>query len=172
MVRRALEASGLALGRLELEISDGTGFMMNGAMSTFDPRPGSVHSIAPGKRRLSSMSPSIVFEGDEPVMTLGAPGASWIGPGVLQVLVNVLDWGMGMQEAIMAPRVVATSNAIDISNRIPRSVGRQLGELGYEVRRSHLSYAFAGVHGITTWDGVLDGGADPQQDGMAVGVTV
>ena len=153
-------------------IADGTGFMMNGAMSTFDPRPGNVHSIAPGKRRLSSMSPSIVFEDDVPVMTLGAPGASWIGPGVLQVLVNVLDWGMGMQEAIMAPRVVATSNAIDISNRIPRGVERQLGELGYEVRRTHLSYAFAGVHGITAWDGVLDGGADPQRDGMAVGVTV
>ena len=153
-------------------MADGTGFMMNGAMSTFDPRPGRVHSIAPGKRRLSSMTPSIVFEGDVPVMTLGAPGASWIGPGVLQVVVNVLDWGMGMQEAVMAARVAATSNAIDISNRIPRGVERQLGELGYEVRRTHLSYAFAGVHGITMWDGALHGGADPQRDGMALGVTV
>lgn len=153
-------------------MASGTGFMMNGAMSTFDPRPGRVHSIAPGKRRLSSMTPSIVFEDDKPVMTLGAPGASWIGPGVLQVLVNVLDWGMGMQEAIMAPRVVATSNAIDISNRIPRGTQRQLEAMGYETRRTHLSYAFSGVHGITMWLGQLEGGADPQRDGMAVGVTV
>ncbi len=153
-------------------IADGTGFMMNGAMSTFDPRPGRVHSVAPGKRRHSTMTPTIVFEEDRPVMTLGAPGASWIGPGVLQVMINVLDWGMGMQEAIMAPRAVATSNAIDISNRIPRRTQRQLAELGYEVRRSHLSYAFSGVHGITLWSGALEGGADPQRDGMAVGVTV
>jgi gamma-glutamyltranspeptidase/glutathione hydrolase len=151
-------------------IAKDTGFMMNGAMSTFDPRPGRVGSIAPGKRRVSTMCPSIVFEGDDPVMTLGAPGASWIGPGVTQVAVNVLDWGMGIQEAIMAPRVVATSNAIDISNRISYRVQQQVEGMGYEVRRTHLSYAFSGVHGITMW-GALEGGADPQRDGMAVGVT-
>ncbi|MCZ4348205.1 gamma-glutamyltransferase, partial [Devosia neptuniae] len=64
------------------------------------------------------MCPSIIFEGDTPVMTLGAPGASWIGPAVFQVIVNTLDWGMGIQEAVMAPRMVATSNVLDISNRI------------------------------------------------------
>ena len=66
-------------------VVEDTGILMNGAMSTFDPRPGQPHSIAAGKRRTSSMCPSIVFEGDEPVMTLGAPGATWIGFGVLQV---------------------------------------------------------------------------------------
>jgi gamma-glutamyltranspeptidase/glutathione hydrolase len=152
-------------------IAKDTGFVMNGAMSTFDPRPGRVSSIAPGKRRLSSMCPSIIFDGNDPVMTLGAPGASWIGPGVAQVTVNVLDWGMGIQEAIMAPRIVATSNAIDISNRIPYRTERQLERMGYEVRRSYVSYAFSGVHGITMWAGALEGGADPQRDGMAVGVT-
>jgi gamma-glutamyltranspeptidase/glutathione hydrolase len=153
-------------------VAKDTGFVMNGAMSTFDPRSGRVSSIAPGKRRLSSMCPSIVFEGSDPAMTLGAPGASWIGPGIAQVTVNVLDWGMGIQEAIMAPRAVATSNAIDISNRIPYRVEHQLQEMGYEVRRSHVSYAFSGVHGITMWAGTLEGGADPQRDGMAVGVSV
>src|SRR5262245_18738327 len=148
----------------------GTGMVMNGAMSTFDPRPGRPASIQPGKRRTSTMCPSIVFEGDKPVMTLGAPGASWIGPAVLQVTLNVLDWGMGMQEAIMAPRLVATSNAIDISNRISRKTERTLTAQGYEVRRSYLSYAFAGVHGISLWPEGLEGGADPQRDGMAVGI--
>ena len=116
------------------------------------------------------MCPSIVFEGDEPVMTLGAPGASWIGPGVLQVALNVLDWGMGIQEAIIAPRMVATSNVIDISNRILRRTEKGLMDMGYEVRRTHVSYAFAGVHGITMWPGNMEGGADPQRDGMAIGV--
>jgi hypothetical protein len=80
------------------------------------------------------MCPSIIFEGEEPVMTLGAPGASWIGPGVLQVALNLLDWGMGIQEAIMAPRMVATSNVIDISNRILRRTEKGLVDMGYEVR--------------------------------------
>ena len=149
-----------------------TGMLMNGAMSTFDPRPGRPHSIAPGKRRTSSMCPSIVFEGDRPVLTLGAPGASWIGPAVLQVLLNVLDWGMGMQEAILAPRIVATSNIIDISNRILKRTEKRLTDMGYEVRRTHVSYAFAGVHGISMWPDGLEGGADPQRDGMALGLTV
>ena len=147
-----------------------TGMMMNGAMSTFDPRPGQPHSIAPGKRRTSSMCPSIVFEGDRPVLTLGAPGASWIGPGVLQVVLNVLDWGMGIQEAIISPRIVATSNVIDISNRVLKRSERALCEMGYEVRRTHVSYAFAGVHAITMWPEGIEGGADPQRDGMAVGL--
>ena len=90
-------------------------------------------------------------------MTLGAPGASWIQPAVLQVSLNVLDWGMGIQEAIMAPRMVATSNVIDISNRMLRRTERGLVEKGYSLRRTHISYAFAGVHGITMWPDGLEG---------------
>lgn len=150
-------------------VVEDTGIFMNGAMSTFDPRPGRPHSIAPGKRRTSSMCPSIVFEGEDAVMTLGAPGASWIQPAVLQVALNVLDWGMGIQEAIISPRMVATSNIIDISNRVLRRTQRDLEDMGYRVRRTHVSYAFAGVHGITMWPGGLEGGADPQRDGMAAG---
>ena len=147
-------------------IPDGTGFILNGCMSVFDPRPGRAGSIAPGKRRFASMCPSIVSKDGQPVMTLGAPGGTWITLGVLQVILNVLDWGMGMQEAISAPRFVATSDAIDISNRIPRSVQRAVEAMGYTVRRSALSYAFSAVHGIALFDGKLDGGADPQRDGM------
>ena len=152
-------------------IVPGTGFMLNGCMSVFDPRPGRAGSIAPGKRRFASMCPTIVYRDGQPVLTLGAPGGTWITLGVLQVLLNVLDWGMGMQEAISAPRIAATSDAIDISNRIPRAVQRDVEAMGYTVRRSALSYAFAGVHGISLFDGVIEGGADPQRDGMVVNVT-
>ena len=99
-----------------------------------------------------------------------APGGAWIGPAILQVLLNVLDFGMGMQEAISAPRFAATTDAIDISNRIPLMVQRELEAKGYEVRRSALTFPFAAPHGITMWDGVLEGGADPQRDGYVAGV--
>ncbi len=151
-------------------IPPGTGFMLNGAMNWYDPRPDRPSSVGPGKRRFSSMSPTLVFADGQPAVSLGAPGGAWIGVAVLQGLLNLLDWGMGIQDAVMAPRFSATTNAIDISNRIPRTVEAALREAGYEVRRSPLSFPFAALHGITRWDGVLEGGADPQRDGYAAGI--
>ena len=151
-------------------IPPGTGFMLNGAMNWYDPRPGRAGSIAPGKKRFSSMAPTIVFHEGRPVATLGAPGGAWIGIALLQTLVNMLDFGMGMQEAVQAPRFAATGPAIDISNRIPRAVECALVAQGETVRRAFHSYPFAAPHGISRWDGALEGGADPQRDGMAVGI--
>jgi gamma-glutamyltranspeptidase/glutathione hydrolase len=151
-------------------IPPGTGFMLNGAMNWYDPRPGRPGSVAPGKRRFSSMAPGIVFEDGAPVLTLGAPGGAWIGVAILQALLNALDWGMTMQDAVMAPRFSATTDAIDISNRIPRATEAAVAAMGYTVNRSPISYAFAGVHGISRWDARLEGGADPQRDGYAAGL--
>jgi len=151
-------------------IVPGSGFMLNGGMNWYDPRPGRAGSIGPGKRRFSSMAPTIVSENGKPVLTVAAPGGAWIGVAILQVLLNVLDWGMTMQEAVQTPRFSATSDAIDISNRIPRAVQRDLEKMGYQVRRSPLSYPFAAPHGITMFDGLLEGGADPQRDGYVAGV--
>ena len=151
-------------------IPPGLGFMLNGAMNWYDPRPGRATSIAPGKRRFSSMSPLIVMEGETPVATLGAPGGAWIGVALAQVLVNLLDFGMGIQEAVLAPRVSATSETLDLSLRIPRATEAALAADGYKVKRVPTTYAFAGVHGIAMWDGVLEGAADPQRDGYAAGI--
>lgn len=151
-------------------ITPGLGFIYNGTMSRFDPRPGRAGSIAPGKRRSSSAAPTIVFRGDDPFIVMGAPGGSFIAPAMAQGIMNVVDFGMSMLEAVSAPRIVAVSNAIDISNRIRRSVGEELTAAGYEVKRSAQSYPFAALHGIAVVDGRCSGGADPQRDGMAIGV--
>jgi gamma-glutamyltranspeptidase/glutathione hydrolase len=148
----------------------GLGFMLNGAMNWYDPRPGRATSYAPGKRRYSSMSPLIVLEGETPVATLGAPGGAWIGVALAQVLVNLLDFGMGIEEAVLAPRVSATSETLDLSLRIPRATEAALAAQGYAVKRLPVTYAFAGVHGIAMWDGLLEGAADPQRDGYAAGI--
>lgn len=66
------------LGMMSGVITEGLGFMYNGAMAVFDPRPGRTGSIAPGKARFSSMCPTIVFEGGRPVLALGAPGGTQI----------------------------------------------------------------------------------------------
>jgi gamma-glutamyltranspeptidase/glutathione hydrolase len=159
-----------SLGMPSGVITDGLGFMYNGCMGVFDPRPGRAGSLAPGKARFSSVVPSIVFEDSRPHLVIGAPGATQIAMGVLQVLLNALDFGMTMVEAVSAPRFSATSNAIDVSNRIPRGVQRELEARGYEVLRNPYTFGFAAVHAIRVHPDGLDGGADPGHDGVAIAV--
>ncbi|HIF91617.1 MAG: gamma-glutamyltransferase [Myxococcales bacterium] len=161
-----------SLGMPSGVVTEGLGFMYNGCMGVFDPRPGRANSIEPGKSRFSSLCPSMVFDGDDPVLVIGAPGGTQIAMGVLQAILNVIDHGMTVSEAVAAPRFSATSDAIDVCNRIPRYVTRELEESGYSVVRSPLSYTFASVHGIAIKNGVVTGGADPGSDGMALAVPV
>lgn len=151
-------------------VTEGLGFMYNGAMAVFDPRPGRTGSLAPGKSRFSSLAPTIVFDGDVPILAIGAPGGTYIAMGILQALLNVMDFGMTAQEAVSAPRFNATSDTLDITNRILRSTQAALEDRGYTVRRWPMNFHFAGVHAIRIVDGRMDGGADPGRDGMAAAV--
>jgi len=159
-----------SLGMPSGVVTPGLGFMYNGCMGAFDPRPGLPGSILAGKRRFTAMCPTIVFRGDDPYIVVGAPGGTFITMGVLQAILNVLDFDMSMLEAVSAPRITANSNTIDVSNRIPKFVTTELEDRGYPVARSPFSYVFAGVHGIRIRDGSWDGGADPGRDGMALSV--
>ncbi len=159
-----------SLGMPSGVITEGLGFMYNGCMSVFDPRPGRTGSIAPGKSRFSAMAPTIVFKGEAPLLVVGAPGGTYITMGILQAILNVIDFGMDAQQAVGAPRFCTTSDTIEITNRILRRTERALIERGYPVRRSPLGYHFAGVHAIRLMNGRWDGGADPGRDGMAAEV--
>ena len=86
------------------------------------------------------------------------------------IILNAVDFGMTAQQAVAAPRFCTTSDNIDITNRILRRTVRALTEMGYPVRRSHLSYHFAGVHALRRTAAGWDGGADPGRDGMALAV--
>jgi gamma-glutamyltranspeptidase / glutathione hydrolase len=93
----------------------GLGFLLNNEMDDFASKPGSpnmfglvqgeANAIAPGKRPLSSMTPTIVLKDGRLFMTAGAPGGSRISTAVAQVILNVLDFGMNVQDAVDAPRV-------------------------------------------------------------------
>lgn len=159
-----------SLGMPSGVITEGLGFMYNGCMGVFDPRPGRAGSIAPGKSRFSSLCPTILFDDDEPRVVLGAPGGTQIAMGVLHTLLNIVDFDMTMQEAVSAPRFSATSDIIDITNRIPDYAVDPLREEGYEVVRFPSSFGIAAVHGIERAEGMLRGGADPGQDGVALAV--
>ena len=137
-------------------------------MAVFDPRPNRAGSIAPGKSRFTSLAPTIVSKDGKPFIVLGAPGGTQIAMGILQTVANVIDFEMNMLEAVSAPRFSATSNLIDVMNRIPNYITNNLEGQGYEIARSALSFGIAAVHGIRIRDGKLDGGADPGHDGVAL----
>ncbi|MQA03106.1 MAG: gamma-glutamyltransferase [Streptosporangiales bacterium] len=159
-----------SLGSPSGVITDGLGFMYNGCMAVFDPRPGRTGSVAPGKARFSAMAPSMVLDGDRPHLVVGAPGGTQIVMGILQTLLNAIDFDMTMVEAVSAPRFSATSSAIDVSNRIPRCTERDLRAAGHSVVRSPVTFDFARVLAIRIHPDGLDGGADPAGDGAVMAV--
>ena len=104
---------------------------------------GPAGSLAPGKARFTAVSPTIVFKDAAPYLVLGAPGATYITMGNLQVMLHVLDFGMSAQEAVLAPRFAATSEIIELSNRILRSAERDLRNRGYPGQRHPV------IHSVT-----------------------
>ncbi len=83
----------------------GTGMLLNNCMHLMDPNPGRTNSIAPNKRILSSMSPTIVLRDGQPFMAIGTPGGVRIFGSVMQAIINVIDHGMSLQQAVEAPRL-------------------------------------------------------------------
>jgi gamma-glutamyltranspeptidase/glutathione hydrolase len=96
-------------------IAGSTGFFLNDEMDDFTAKPGvpnmfglvqgKANAVAPGKRPLSSMTPTLVLKDGKPVLVVGTPGGSRIITTVLEVIVNVIDHGMTLQEAVDAPRI-------------------------------------------------------------------
>lgn len=152
----------------------GTGIIMNNHMGDFVARPGHIQSVEPGKRPLSSMTPTLVLDRrHRPFMAVGSPGATRIIGAVPQTISNVVDHGMPIQEAVMAPRVFAmASGDAQLEGRVSINTMNGLIELGHEVNvRNDWDPYFGGVHAIV-FDhdtGELHGGADPRRDGQAVG---
>lgn len=151
-------------------ITQGLGFMYNGCMSVFDPRPGRTGSLQAGKSRFTAMAPTILFDKGDPFLVAGAPGGTAISMAIAQTILNVVDFGMPITEAVAAPRISATSGVVDVVNRIPRFVTDELERKGHVIARSHLSYTLGAVHALQKHAGHWVGGADPARDGMALEV--
>jgi gamma-glutamyltranspeptidase/glutathione hydrolase len=126
-----------------------------------------------GKRPRSSMTPVIVFRDGKPWLTTGSPGGSRIIGVVAQVLVNVIDHGMDIQEAINAPRVNAQNGPLSLEVLHPKrkSLEQALRRRGWRVQQQQAWYeAWGGAQGIRVRsDGTLEGGADPRREGTARG---
>ncbi|HEX8969205.1 MAG TPA: gamma-glutamyltransferase family protein [Chloroflexota bacterium] len=117
-----------------------TGVLMNGRMQAFQLDPRSPDCLAPGKRPVHTLNTFLVQKNGHSVLVGGTPGAHWQVQTNLQVLNNVLDWGMDVDEAIVAPRFtlgeqLTTGNpVISIEGRVDGQALSQLEDLGHDVQ--------------------------------------
>lgn len=161
-----------SLGSSSGVISPGLGFMYNNSMVNFDPLPGGPNSIAPRKGRTTGMTPTIVYCGGQPVLALGAPGATRIITAVLQVILNVLDFGMSISDAVLAPRFDCQGDTIKCQARIPELVCSEVRR-HHAIERAAKSHGgFALVHAIACDPRTarLTGAADAGGEGMPLEV--
>jgi gamma-glutamyltranspeptidase/glutathione hydrolase len=158
----------------------GLGFLLNNEMDDFTSRPGTpnlfglvqgeANTIAPGKRPLSSMAPTIVLRDGELFMVLGGPGGSRIPTAILQVMLNVMDFGMNPQEAVDAPRFHHQwlPDTITVEQGFSPDTLALLRSRGHDVRTEAGPVA-AVVELIVRDGGWLQGAADGRRSGRAAG---
>jgi len=153
------------------------GFMLNDEMDDFSTNPASVNAPEPGKRPLSSMSPTILLDPNErPYMTIGAAGATRIISAVAQIVMNTVDHGMKMDEAIEQLRIFNFSSGGKAGNLVYEK-GITAGTIGVLDLIGHKTEGRdkSGYHGTAQGilfdvdKGLMYGGADSRRLGVPVG---
>jgi gamma-glutamyltranspeptidase / glutathione hydrolase len=156
-------------------VAEGTGILLNNGMTWFDPVPGHVNSIAPGKRTLIAPTPTLVFKDMQPWFAVGAPGGRKIMSGIMQCIVNLVDFNMGIQDAVTFPRVHCESPTVLADSRIHPDVIEELHARGHSVEvRSDLfnGLQFARPNGILIDPETnnLSGGVNQYVSAWAIGI--
>ncbi len=149
----------------------GTGILLNNQMDDFSSKPGTpnafklvgaeANSIAPGKRPLSSMSPTIVMKDGQPMMTLGAAGGPTIISQVLQALVGRLALEQSIDQSLAAPRIHHQwrPNLVFVESRVPPELVKELESKGHTTKNMG---SFGGTQAIVLQDGRLHAVTEPR----------
>lgn len=154
-------------------MAEGTGIWLNNSLAycTFEPA-GNPMDAHPGRRKLSGDAPLFVLKDGKPWVALGTPGGHTIPQTVPQMVMNILDFGMDIQEALSAPRVsFVEPDILQVENGISQEVAQALEAMGHHVRRG---WGLGNAHGIMVeWgtEGPVSfmGGSDPRGEGSAGG---
>ncbi|HET9231304.1 MAG TPA: gamma-glutamyltransferase [Vitreimonas sp.] len=151
------------------------GFLLNNQMKNFALEHGRrdgatlstspANALAPGKRMMSTMSPTMAFRSGRPWIVLGTPGGSTIHNTILQILVNVIDHRMNIAEATSAPRIHQQwRGALNMEPGFSPDTVRILGQRGHETRQEET---MGSAQSILIENGLFYGAADPRRPGAA-----
>jgi gamma-glutamyltranspeptidase/glutathione hydrolase len=156
----------------------GAGFLLNNEMDDFSIKPGvpnmygavgaDANAIAPGKRMLSSMTPTIVLKNNKPYVVVGTPGGTTITTSVFQTLVDILEFDMSTDDAVNKPKFHHQwlPDQIDVEAAFPQAVRQQLQQMGYKViQRGNIGRTEV----IKIEDGHIEAVADGRGDDAAAG---
>ena len=155
-------------------VAEGTGILLNNEMDDFSAKPGvpnaygliggDANAVQPGKRPLSSMSPTIVLKDGKPFLVTGSPGGSRIITTTLQLIMNVVDHHMNVAEATYAPRIHHQwlPDELRVETGLSPDTIRLLTTMGHTVA---VKPAMGSTQSIMVKDGVLLGASDPRRAG-------
>lgn len=146
----------------------GTGVMLHNRGAGFVLEEGHPNRLAPRKRPFHTIIPAFVTREGRPWLAFGVMGGDMQPQGHVQVLLNLLEFGMDLQEAIDAPRFRHLGGRAVALERLPEAVARQLEALGHELR-DPLGVAFGGAQAVIRLGRGWAAGSDPRKDGMAAG---
>jgi len=152
----------------------GTGLLLNNILKWSDREPASPNALRPGRKAGTMMSPTQVFRDGAFALSIGTPGSYGILQTQPQMLLNVLEFGMNIQEAIEAARVrIYRDRLVDAEARIAPETREALGRRGHQINAlDDWSWVVGGGQGIARdlESGTLMAGADPRRDGYALAI--
>lgn len=160
------------------EVPDGLGFVLQNRGAGFILTEGHINTFAPGKRPFHTIIPAFVTKEGKPFMSFGVMGGDMQTQGHVQILMNIIDFGMNLQEAGDAPRVyhkgtISSSGHINsvgdtyVESGFSYEVLRDLMKKGHNIRMS--TGIFGGYQAIMLKDGVYYGASESRKDGQAAG---
>ena len=153
---------------------EGTGIWLNNSLAycTFEPKGNPMDAHA-GHHKLSGDCPTIIFKNGKPWAAIGTPGGHTIGQTVPQMVMNLIDFGMNIQEAIASPLIsFAEPDWLLVEKRIPKAVQDELARMGHKIGAVD---GLTNAHGITVEYNAkgkpvrFSGGSDPRGEGQAEG---
>jgi gamma-glutamyltranspeptidase/glutathione hydrolase len=176
MMVSLIQSNSLSFG--SMEVAPGTGFALHNRGMWFELREDHPNGYAPGKRPFHTIIPAMVTRNDEPFLSFGLMGGDMQPQGHVQVLLNLIDFGMNLQEAGDAPRIyhvgsfprsghVPNVGELNLEQGYPAETIRELMRRGHKV--THAYGMYGGYQAIMRKDGVYYGASESRKDGSAAG---
>ncbi len=143
-----------------------TGVCLNNMLGEIDLHPQGFHRLPPGARLTTMMSPVVVLRGGELVLALGSGGSNRLRSAIMQVISNVIDFGMPLAGALDAPRIHFEADLLQVEGGISAAVVRELEAIGYRVNHwPGRNMFFGGTHAVARQDGKLVAAGDQRRGG-------